>query len=50
MLTIRQLRLEIFKKFGIDAILGKCIRAKEHALSLIDAILTKHYAKLQCLC
>lgn len=45
-LTIRQLRLEVIKKFGIDVSLSQCRRARQHAMSLIEGTLTEHYAKL----
>ena len=35
-LTIRQLRLEVIKKFGIDVSLSQCRRAKKHAMTLIE--------------
>ena len=45
-LTIRQLRLEVIKKFGIDVSLSQCRRAKQHAMTLIEGTLVEHYAKL----
>ena len=45
-LTIRQLRLEVIKKFGIDVSLSQCRRARKHALTLIEGTLVEHYAKL----
>ncbi|KAL4586919.1 hypothetical protein LXL04_011567 [Taraxacum kok-saghyz] len=45
-LTIRQLRLEVIKKFDIDVSLSQCRRAKKHAMTLIEGTLVEHYAKL----
>ncbi|KAL4591179.1 hypothetical protein LXL04_004130 [Taraxacum kok-saghyz] len=45
-LTIRQLRLEVIKKFGIDVSLSQCRRARKHALNIIEGTLSEHYAKL----
>ena len=45
-LTIRQLRLEVVKKFGIEVSLSQCRRAKKHALRIIEGTLVEHYAKL----
>ena len=45
-LTIRQLRVEVVKKFGIQVSLGQCRRAKQHALTIIEGTLTEHYARL----
>lgn len=45
-LSIRKLRLEVIKKFGIDVSLSQCRRARQHAINLIEGTLTEHYAKL----
>ena len=45
-LTIRQLRSEVVKKFGIHVSLGQCRRAKKNALTIIEGTLTEHYARL----
>ncbi|KAL7608557.1 hypothetical protein Lser_V15G12744 [Lactuca serriola] len=45
-LTIRQLRLEVIRKFGIQVSLTQCRRARVHAMNLIEGTLIEHYEKL----
>ncbi|XP_023737650.1 uncharacterized protein LOC111885646 [Lactuca sativa] len=45
-LTIRQLRLEVIRKFGIQVSLSQCRRAKTHAMNIIEGTLIEHYPKL----
>ncbi|KAL7605223.1 hypothetical protein Lser_V15G17339 [Lactuca serriola] len=45
-LTIRQLKLEVIKKFGIEVSISQCRRAKQYAMNIIEGTLIEHYAKL----
>jgi len=45
-MSVRKLRLEVMKKFGIQVSRGQCRRAKAYALQLIEGSLVEHYARL----
>nr|KAJ0210286.1 hypothetical protein LSAT_V11C400175160 [Lactuca sativa] len=45
-LTIRQLRLEVIKKFSIEVGISQCRRAKQYAINIIEGALIEHYVKL----
>ena len=45
-LTIRQLRLEVIKKFGIEVSISQCRRAKQYAMNIFEGTLIENYAKL----
>ena len=44
--SIRVLREEVKKKFGIEVSMSQCRRAKKYALFLVEGTITDHYAKL----
>jgi len=45
-LTVRMLKEEVKRRFGIEVSMGQCRRAKQHAISIVQGSIVEHYAKL----
>jgi len=45
-MTVRLLKEEVKRRFGIEVSMGQCRRAKQHAFSIIQGSIVEHYAKL----